>query len=376
MRTQLGFTTFTITLILVLILLAVALLVGKLLVTDRRISLNEMLHRQVVALAEQGLSDGVGRLAAEGSSCPTALPTWSGEAFSPSAAGGTYTLMVQCMTPFAVSAGSSTLIAPILIRAEATLNDNQAQGVMEAHYVQNNVLAGTPAAPLTVAGGMAVGGNFTVVANPNGGGLGVPLSVWTNDYVDLNNGSGQTCNQGDYAGGCSAYISQKNNKQSDIKDSDPSFPSDLVWYLFNEKDDAAGWANIESKANQIVTNCNGLGPTTTGVVIVNGDCSPNGDIGTQAAPVVLIIKDGSLTINGNRQLYGLVFAYSSHPTTANTDIKLTGGAIVHGALVANFELGKANGTYDAKYDETVLSNIKTGAVFLTLKQVPGSWRDW
>ena len=96
----------------------------------------------------------------------------------------------------------------------------------------------------------------------------------------------------------------------------------------------------------------------------------------QYAPVVLIIKDGSLTINGNRQLYGLVFAYSSHPATATTDIKLTGGAIVNGALAANFELGKANGTYDAKYDEAALSNIRTGAAFQTLKQVPGSWRDW
>ncbi|MGL5030970.1 MAG: hypothetical protein ACRC5V_06270 [Aeromonas sp.] len=376
MRTQSGFTTFTITLILVLILLAVSLLVGKMLMADRRVTLNETLYRQVVALAEQGLTYGIGRLAVEGWPCSSSLPTWSGTPFAPSAAGGTYTLTLECMTPFAVNVGSTTLITPIRIRSVANLNNNQAQAAVEAQYVLNNVLAGTPSAPLTVAGGMAVGGNFTVVANPNGGGLGVPLSVWTNDYVDLTNGSGQTCNQGDYAGGCSANISQRNSKQSDIKDSDPLFPSDLVWYLFNEKDDAAGWVNIESKANQIVSNCNGLGPATTGVVIVNGDCSQNGDIGTPAAPVVLIIKDGSLTINGNRQLYGLVFAYSSDPAAANTDIKLTGGAIVHGALAANFQLGKSNGTYDAKYDETVLSNIKTGVAFQTLKQVPGSWRDW
>ena len=56
MRIQSGFTTFTVTLILLLILLAVTLLVGKLLVADRRITLNETLYRQVMALAEQGLS--------------------------------------------------------------------------------------------------------------------------------------------------------------------------------------------------------------------------------------------------------------------------------------------------------------------------------
>ncbi len=376
MRTQSGFTTFTVTLILLLILLAVTLLVGKLLVADRRITLNETLYRQVMALAEQGLSYGFGRLSAEGASCPSSIPAWSGNSFSPSGAGGTYTLTVECITPFSVVAGSATAIAPILVRSVANLSNSQAQAAVEARYVQSNVLAGTPAAPLTVAGGMAVGGNFTVVANPNGGGPGVPLSIWTNDYVDLNTGSGQTCHQGDYAGGCGTNISQPGNKQSDIKDSDPDFPDDLVWYLFNENDDAAGWANIESRANQIVNDCTGLGPTTTGLVIANGDCNPGSNIGTQSAPVVLIIKDGSLTINGNRQLYGLVFAYSSHPATATTDIKLTGGAIVNGALAANFELGKANGTYDAKYDEAALSNIRTGAAFQTLKQVPGSWRDW
>lgn len=376
MRTQSGFTTFTVTLILLLILLAVTLLVGKLLVADRRITLNETLYRQVMALAEQGLSYGFGRLSAEGSSCPSLLPAWSGNSFSPSGAGGAYTLTVECITPFPVVAGSTTLVAPIRIRSVANLSGSQAQAAVEAQYVQNNVLAGTPAAPLTVAGGMAVGGNFTVVANPNGGGPGVPLSIWTNDYVDLNTGSGQTCHQGDYAGGCSANISQPGSKQSDIKDSDPDFPTDLVWYLFNENDDDAGWANIESRANQIVTSCNGLGPTTTGLIIVDGDCSPGSNIGTQAAPVVLIIRDGNLTINGNRQLFGLVFAYASDPATTTADIKLTGGAIVNGALAANFKLGNSNGTYDAKYDEAALSNIRTGAAFQTLKQVPGSWRDW
>ena len=87
MRIQSGFTTFTVTLILLLILLAVTLLVGKLLVADRRITLNETLYRQVMALAEQG--------------CPMALVDYLlkvhlalfaarlvGNSFSPSGAGG------------------------------------------------------------------------------------------------------------------------------------------------------------------------------------------------------------------------------------------------------------------------------------------------
>lgn len=223
---------------------------------------------------------------------------------------------------------------------------------------------------------MAVGGNFTIVANPNGGGLGVPLSVWTSGNVDLITGTGQTCHQGDYSGGCSANISQQGDKQSDIKDNDPAFPTDLVWYLFNEKDDATGWANLEARATERLTDCSSLGPTSTGLIIVDGDCKPSANVGSAASPVILIVRNGNLAVNGNTVLYGLVFAYSSDPAAATTDVKLNGGAIVHGAMVSNYQLGNSNGTYDAKFDASVLSNISNGASFQIVTQVPGSWRDW
>ncbi len=73
----------------------------------------------------------------------------------------------------------------------------------------------------------------------------------------------------------------------------------------------------------------------------------------------------------------MVFAYSSTPATTTNDISLKGGAIVNGAVVANYQLGKtANGTFDAKYDQAVLSNIENGAAFQIINLVPGSWRDW
>ncbi|MCG6220715.1 hypothetical protein, partial [Vibrio diabolicus] len=144
---------------------------------------------------------------------------------------GNYTLFALD-EPAVIVGGAS--VTPVKIRTQATLVDATANAEVEVKAIKISVLAGTPAAPLTVAGGMAVSGNFTVVANPNGGGPGVPLSIWTNGNVDLTNGSGQTCHQGDYSGGCSANISQKGDKQSDIKDNDTDFPTDLVWYLFNE----------------------------------------------------------------------------------------------------------------------------------------------
>ena len=45
-----------------LILLGISLLVGKMLVADRRVTLNEVLYRQAMAVAEQGMADGLGRV--------------------------------------------------------------------------------------------------------------------------------------------------------------------------------------------------------------------------------------------------------------------------------------------------------------------------
>ena len=255
MQRHLGFTTFTVTLLLTVMLLSISLLVGKLMVSDRRVSLNEVQYRQALALAELGLSDGVGRLAQDAS--------WrsASSGVSVTVSAGTYTLFALDDTAVTVGGASVT---PVRVRAQATLVDSTANADVEIKTIKVSVLAGTPAAPLTVAGGMAVSGNFTVVANPNGGGPGVPLSIWTNGNVDLTNGSGQTCHQGDYSGGCSAYISQKGDKQSDIKDNDTAFPSDLVWYLFNENDDATGWANLESRAVQMLTNCDSLSTASRG----------------------------------------------------------------------------------------------------------------
>ncbi len=366
MREQRGFTTFTVTLLIITILIGISVLVGKLLVADRRITLNEVQYRQAMALSELGLSDGLGRLGIDSG--------WRSNGTTVSQAMGSYLLSASELDG-TITIGS-TQVVPVTVRAVSTLADGTATASTQVKAVRFRVLAGSPAAPLTVAGGMAVGGNFTVVANPNGGGAGVPLSVWTNGNVDLITGSGQTCHQGDYSGGCSANISQKGDKQSDIKDNDPTFPTDLVWYLFNEKDDAAGWANLEARATQKLTSCASLGPASTGLIIVDGECKPSGDVGSTAAPVVLIVRNGDLTVNGNQKLYGLVFAYSSAPASATTDVKLTGGAIVNGALVANYQLGHANGTYDARYDAAVLSNIENGAAYQVISLIPGSWRDW
>ncbi|MDX7822926.1 PilX N-terminal domain-containing pilus assembly protein [Aeromonas sp. PS2Canimalfood6] len=369
MRPQSGFTTLSVTLILMLILLALSLLVGKVLVSDRRISLNEVQYRQAVALAEQGLSDGFGRVASV---------DWRGSV-TISGALGSYTVLAQNASAAVVG---GTTVVPVVIRSVATLKDGQAQAVAEAKYVSKPVVTDIPGAPLTLAGGGGIGGTGIVLANPNGGGPGVPVSVWTDETLD-GHGNWETCHAENYSGGnsCSDNISSaKDGKKSDIKESDPDFPKDLVKYLFDIDGTVTSGNEWWNKLGVAKVACNDLATTAAKIIMVTGNCSLPDQLGSQSSPVVLIVKDGDITMNAKSNFSGLLFAYSTptSPTATPTsyNIKLNGGATLNGIFVANYEMDKLNGNYLVKYDESILNAIKHGVAFKELKIVPGSWRDW
>ena len=375
-----GFVTLTVTLIVIVMVILVSLMTGRILVGDKRISANELRYREALANAEAGIDAAMADTASGGIA---ALSVSDGQSTFPIAiSGATVSRRLTTLT-LTSSAGSNTL--RLIDFTSTGLSQGISEGVVtisqQALFVK--VVPGAPDAPLTLAGGMAVSGNFMVVANPNGGGRGVPLSVWTDQNVDLTNGSGSTCGQQEWADGtCNTNTySEKGNKQSDVLDSDPNFPSDLLRYVFGVPSDsghvAQSMQTLESRAVAVLTSCNSLNSSSTGLYIIDGNCNPAGTIGSQAAPVVLLIRNGNITMNGNIVIYGLVFSYDSAPGSApNYDFKMTGGATVYGAVGSTHQVGNSNGTYNAVYDAAALSNIQNTAPFNTLVRVPGSWRDW
>ncbi|MGU5661004.1 MULTISPECIES: PilX N-terminal domain-containing pilus assembly protein [Aeromonas] len=365
MKRHAGFTTFTVTLLLILILVGISLLVGKLMVADRKISVNEVQYRQALALAELGIADGMGRVSID--------PAWrSSSGISVSAAQGTYLLK-------ATSAAAVTVdtleVTPVVLRAEATLADGLGKAEVQVQVAGYSLMADSKAVPL-MGLGIEIGGNFDIVANPNGGGPGVPLSVWSKEPV-TGNGDWKTCHLGDFSGGCGAALSDSKNIGPDIKANDPTFPPDLLWYLFGEPDTAEGWANMIDKAVAAPpdSSCGSLGPASTGIYIVQGNCVLPDVTGSASAPVVLIVKDGDLTLNADKDFNGIIFVYSSTDPSPY-DVKATGNATINGALILNTPPKNLNGTFDLIYDQTVLSSIQNGVSFQATKMVPGSWRDW
>ncbi|WP_375057059.1 hypothetical protein [Zobellella sp. DQSA1] len=374
-----GFITLAVTLILLSTLAAVSAFIGKVLIADKRLTLNEIEYRVVMAAAEKGIAEAMAELKVE-----PAATAISGSIATASASGSYQVTIMPNGVP-----GVSDILS------RATL-DSGAEAVVTVQVAERGILNPNnsgPAGPLMVAGTLPANGTITIVANPNGGGPGIPVSIWSAGGVDIG-GSATTCGLDEYHnGGCNkdnAY-SYKSGSETiigpDIVANAPDFPDDLVEYVFGEPDSAEGWARIESQATAIVNSCSD--PRITGgagVFIVESvqNCTI-GSIGTREAPVVLITKDSNLTINANSQVYGLVFAYDTDPSGADEyKITINGGAKFFGMMLANHNsIDLPNGHYAAVYDPEVLCNINycqgrpSGeAPFVSFSYVPGSWKDW
>ncbi len=361
-----GFATLTVTLLVIVFVTGLSLMSGKILVAEQRVAANEMRYREAMAAAQGGLEAALARLKTD--------RTWR---TTVSASGSTlYTASFAADTPITI--GSVTQPA-VNITSVGSSVDGGASATVRQQVIVVSVVARNPDSPMLVVGGLSVGGNFQLVANPNGGGAGVPLSVWTDKAVDLSKASGETCGLQEWQDGtCSSspYSSAKTGKGPDILDSDPNFPKDMLNYIFGVPDTAAGMATLEGRAKAILSGCSSLNASSTGFYIVDGECKPSGTVGSAAAPVVVLLRNGDLVLGANIKLHGLLFAYDSDPATLDYDIKMNGTASVNGALISNYPPGKANGTYNAVYDPAALNTIQIGQQFITVSRIPGSWRDW
>ncbi|WP_107850830.1 pilus assembly PilX family protein [Oceanimonas marisflavi] len=379
-----GFTTLAVTLILVSILVAVSAFIGKVLVSEKRITLNEIDYRVAMAAAEQGMAEAIAWLNVSDS--VTTLP-----AGTVSTSSGTATYQVTIAEDVPIN-GVREIVST------ATLASG-AQSRVSVQVAESGVLnpnTSGPAAPLIISGTAPLNGNITIVANPNGSGKGVPVSVWSKDAVTIG-GSALTCGLHEYKnGGCTtnnAYSHKQGSStviRSDIVDNDPGFPSDMFDYVFGEPDSAAAWEKLNAKATAIVSSCTDpLLSGGAGFFIVEGAANCTFDtIGSSTAPVILLVKDSSVVMNASSKFYGILFSYDSDPAAAPAyNIKVNGGAEFYGSLLANHDsVTMANGTFSFIYNEDIICDLSACASsglgsgssnpFISIDVIPGSWKDW
>lgn len=265
--------------------------------------------------------------------------------------------------------------------ADATASTTVTQGV----YFNSQLFPGPPGGPppLMGAGNIPLNGNFTVVANPNAGGPGVPVSIWSKSTITAPQGSSITCQLGEYQSGtCSSdYLSKKDIKGVDIVDGDTTnFPPDMFQYVFGIPGSSYDLIKNNVKVTR-AANCSGLDANSTGVYWITGDCvvPTNSTFGQPGKPLALIVESADFRMNANSTFYGLVFAFD--PAGNAGSMTMNGGATFYGSLLSNDTLSMGiniNGTFNLLWSKEVMDALTNDDNnFLRLMaRIPGSWSDY
>jgi hypothetical protein len=268
-------------------------------------------------------------------------------------------------------------------------------------------------APIVVANTFAGSGRFTLVANPNGGGPGVPLSVWSDADVTLSsNSNARSCHfEQYYQGGTPTEVAltdggttticldcecptnedllltgnvadgfdilDNDNDQGPVPDT-TNFPDDVFEYVFGVP--SSKWKKVRNKFPEKLADCSTIDTTSAGKYWIDGNCNV-GDAGSAANPVLLVVAgqegvadSAQLRINANSVIYGLVVVTNAS-SGGDPSVALNGSAKVFGAIVSDTDLDLGNGTIHIVYNKEVLSNLDNddnnawGAF-------PGTWLDF
>lgn len=361
---QAGYATLTISVMLLAILILVTLYTARFKVQEQRIMRNHLAAQEATMVADAALERVISELDDDKTNLDRTLSGTLG--------GASYTATISSQR-FDDTLRGVVDIVDVVISARSA--DGRGQRTVRQQLAVLPIIRSAPDTPVAVRGSMNVSGNFKVAANPNGGGDGVPLSIWTSGDVDIN-GSGSTCGQQEFEEGrCDSNpFSERGDHGVDILDNDPNFPDDLLEYLFGVP--SSQWQSLKASASQIVPNCSSLDADSTGFIWVTGSCAPGGSIGSPENPVAIVVESANVQINGNVVIHGLLFAFT-RPDDLNTyDLKLNGGARIEGAVMANRDPKLSNGSLEVRYSQEVLTNIVTNDKFRRLFRIGGSWRDF
>jgi hypothetical protein len=330
-------------------------------------------------------------------------------------------------------------------QAPAAVGGMEGLSVVKQWVGSYRLLNSPPKAPIIAAGNVFPAGNFQIVTNPNGGGFGIPLSVWSNTDVAINASSAASCHIGSFLASAAAgdieivdgatlcddcdcpdtrdgidrSLTLKSTGSCTPRPEDPyfcveegidvvdgngadggptpaetNFPNDLFQYIFGISSN--DWRDIEQAArtsNQYVnaanraTVCARFNETASGLWWMDGATCPMGsEIGSPLEPVLLVVKNSRLTLNGRFRFFGVIYAHCTpneadpdHPdggeAGCNPDIKLNGGGLLYGALLADSDVDLGAGSFKSIYNEDVLQNLSNSNAFVRFGYVPGTWSD-
>jgi len=425
---QTGAATLAVTVVILLIASLMVFFATRVGIMDQRMAGNEARYKEAFATAEAGLDLAIQRFI---NRFQTGL--WTNIIANSTVASGTETdgTAAESGEPsFGVTVtntGASLGGLAVYEFASAGVSaDGTGRATVRRQATMKKILGGSaPDVPVIVAGSVGTGGNFNIVANPNGGGTGVPISIWTGkSNADVSFPSGQssaTCHMEYFdltaanpqcsvpSGTNGELISQRDSTlptvssydpiYPDILPNDPNFPDDLFQYLFGVS--RVDWATVKSMAatyNHVVSDCSSLDETSGQVFRlwwVDGDCdmASNQVIGSHDDPVILVIDDHRLQMNGGGGvIYGVAYIFNNpddpygNVSECNKDPKnplppcvdFNGSSVIYGSLISEVGGQAMKGSYSIVYDAQLLNNLTldNDSANFSIAYIPGSWRDF
>jgi hypothetical protein len=301
----------------------------------------------------------------------------------------------------------------------ATDDTTTCQGAAVASKPIGNwkALNGAPTVPLVTKSVFPPNGTAFVVPNPNGGGVGVPISAWVNNRLAgtkddfgeecpqdaeavLSSGTWNTCEMQEWygleavpdgvacdlppgvPGTCKCEeeesISYKKTGQNTVLGLDividETFPCDLFKTFFGAFDD--DYANFKPTAT-ILPDCSSIDANSSGFYWISGpDCKLNGPTyGSPDSPVVIISAAELTSIAGNFELFGVLYVFDQEAIEGGGVAEFTGAgtASIYGALIIDADMKKFTGTINVVYSEGVLRQASDLGGFGAIN---GGWRDF
>jgi hypothetical protein len=355
----------SVVLMLVMITL-VTLYTGRIQSFEHKIILNSQNQRFAFAAASAGLSQGLAELQKNKSWAQTTVMG-----------------MLPNQQHFSVTASEQKIIrnSRQFLFFELSATGSSVDGLsivsVSEQAIVYSLLATLPVAPLMTDGGIDRRATFELVANPNGPGQGIALSIWSNGSVDMLQINGLSCGLFEYINNqCqSRAYSRLGQFGADILATDLTFPVDVFAHLFNLS--LTHYPALRDEADILLTDCNTLASQASRFIWVTGDCDipTNIQLGSAISPVILVVEEGSLSLDSGVNIYGLVFVLKNPVSVISHDVLMSSTSLLTGALVANQVLGRTAGKFRVLYDYTVLRLLRTDPHFLRVAKVPGSWED-
>lgn len=322
-----------------------------------------------------------------------------------------------------MSADAAATALPEALNSGVSLAE--ARATVTNLYGSFRLISDGPEAPLIAANSVTMRGTFDIVPNPNAGGFGIPISIWTASVIDPN-GTPKSCHIQEFLSSaqqasdvvvmdgvytcdsCSCpregSISYKDGgdfiKGNDIIDAtgntqvtgQGNFPTDVFAYMFGvPKVDAAGnarWTEVRDRATLLTgvgctSNpltpkcCSDLGVASTGLFwSTETDCAITADqVGTPRFPVMLVAEKG-FTESADA-FFGVIYKFARPGDTNTYQLRVNGSGVIYGALVAdtNSVVDKATGNFALVYSAEVMRNLVESPGLLKLGPLPGTWTD-